>query len=152
MGRFEVRTQIAAAPARCFSLSLSVDAHTESMGTSGESAVAGVTSGELALGDTVTWRARHFGVWFRMTSAITSYDRPSQFVDEQVAGPFAWWRHEHRFEPTADGGTRMTDVVEFRSPGGPVGTLVDRTFLSHYMAKLIHQRNTWLRQALESIE
>lgn len=150
MARFETQTQIDADPARCFDLSLSVDAHTTSMRSSGERAVAGVTTGQLAHGDTVTWRARHFGVWFRMTSAITVYDRPHQFVDEQVSGPFAAWRHEHRFEPAATGGTRMIDVVEFCSPVGPVGALVDRAFLSRYMAGLIEQRNTWLRQALES--
>ena len=150
MPRFEVQTRITAEPARCFDLSLSVDAHTESMGPSGERAVGAIISGQMALGDTVTWRARHFGVWFRMTSAIAAYDRPVRFVDEQVRGPFAFWRHEHRFEPIASGGTQMIDVVEFRSPGGPVGRLVDRAVLSRYMAKLIRQRNAWLQQALES--
>jgi ligand-binding SRPBCC domain-containing protein len=146
----EVQTQIAAEPGRCFDLSLSVDAHLESMGPSGERAVAGITTGQMGLDDTVTWRARHFGIWFRMTSAITEFDRPVRFVDEQVRGPFAFWRHEHRFELTASGGTRMIDVVEFGSPGGPVGGLVDRVFLSHYMNKLIQQRNRWLRRALEA--
>lgn len=148
--RFEVQTQIAATPAACFDLSLSVDAHTASMGPSGERAVAGVTSGRMAHGDTVTWRARHFGIWFRMTSAITAYDRPARFVDEQVAGPFASWRHEHRFEPLGPGGTRMVDVVEFRSPGGWLGSLVDRALLARYMERLILQRNAWLRRTLES--
>ena len=150
MPRFVVTTLIAAAPARCFDLSLSVDAHTQSMGPSGEEAVAGTTSGTMHLGDAVTWRARHFGIRFRMTSAITAYDRPRLFVDEQVRGPFASWRHEHRFEATPSGGTRMLDVVEFRSPGGPVGDLVDRFLLSAYMAKLIRQRNAWLVTTLEA--
>jgi hypothetical protein len=43
---------------------------------SGERAVGGVTSGIMKLGDTVTWRARHFGIVFRMTSAITEYQYP----------------------------------------------------------------------------
>lgn len=148
--RFELRTQLAAPPARCFELSLSVDAHTASMSSSGEHAVDGITSGQMSLGDTVTWRARHFGVWFRMTSAITAYEYPARFVDEQTRGPFATWRHEHRFKPGASGGTEMIDVIEFRSPGGPIGSLVDRAFLARYMAKLIAQRNVWLRQTLEA--
>lgn len=149
MPRFELQTPIAAPPDRCFDLSLSVDAHTQSMRASGETAVAGVTAGRMSLGDTVTWRARHFGVWFRMTSAVTAYDRPASFVDEQVRGPFAHWRHEHRFEPAAGGGTRMTDVVQFRSPAGPFGAFVDRVFLAGYMMRLVDQRNAWLKQALE---
>ncbi len=100
------------------------------MGPSGEQAVGAINSGQMALGDTVTWRARHFGLWFRMTSAITEYDPPVHFVDEQVRGPLAFWRHEHRFERIASGGTEMVEVVEFRSPGGSVGRLVDRALLS----------------------
>jgi hypothetical protein len=69
-----LETLIAASIGECFDLSLSVDAHTASMRASGERAVSGVTSGALKLGDTVTWRARHFGIVFRMTSAITEYD------------------------------------------------------------------------------
>jgi len=83
-----LETLIAAPVAACFDLSLSVDAHTVSMAASGERAVAGVTSGVMKLGDTVTWRARHFGIAFRMTSAITYYERPIRFVDEQQRGPF----------------------------------------------------------------
>lgn len=120
------------------------------MADSAERAIDGVTRGQMALGDTVTWRARHFGVWFRMTSAITVYDYPTRFVDEQVRGPFATWWHEHRFEQSPCGGTLMIDVVEFRAPGGPFGTLVDRAFLVRYMTKLIRQRNAWLRCTLES--
>ena len=35
-----------------------------------------------------------------------------RFVDRQVNGPYAWWRHEHRFEETPRG-TRVIDDVEF---------------------------------------
>ncbi|MEO6509563.1 MAG: hypothetical protein ABIO16_01140 [Nocardioides sp.] len=40
--------------------------------------------------------------------------------------------------------------MEFRSPGGPVGKLVDRFLLSAYKAKLIRQRNAWLAKDLEA--
>jgi ligand-binding SRPBCC domain-containing protein len=148
--RFQIETQIAADPLQCFDLSLSVDAHSESMAASGERAVEGVTAGRMKLGDTVTWRARHFGIWFRMTSVITAYERPLRFVDEQVRGPFARWWHEHEFHDDGRGGTRMIDIIEFRSPGGPIGRMADRVMLARYMAKLIRQRNEWLRNSLES--
>lgn len=150
MPRFEIETEIAADPAQCFDLSLSVDAHAESMAASGERAVGGVTAGRMNLGDTVTWRARHFGIWFRMTSAITAYEFPWRFVDEQVRGPFTRWWHEHRFQENGHGGALMIDVIEFRSPGGPIGRLADRVVLARYMEKLIRQRNEWLQQSLES--
>jgi ligand-binding SRPBCC domain-containing protein len=36
-----------------------------------------------------------------------------RFVDRQVNGPYVWWHHEHRFEATSGGGTRVVDHVEF---------------------------------------
>ena len=150
MPSFRIETVIAAPVADCFALSLSVDAHTASMGQSGERAVAGVTSGEMTLGDTVTWRARHFGIPFRMTSAITAYEHPTRFVDEQQRGPFRCWWHEHRFTPTDAGGALMVDVVRFRSPLGPLGRVADAVVLGRYMPHLLHQRNAWLKQELES--
>lgn len=148
MPELVLTTHVAAPPGRCFALSLSVDAHTRSMGASGERAVAGVTSGSLTLGDTVTWQARHFGLPFRMTSAITVFEEPTRFVDEQAKGPFASWWHEHLFQPSGDG-TVMTDRVRYRSPAGPVGVLVDRLVLERYMTRLLAQRNAWLKQELE---
>jgi ligand-binding SRPBCC domain-containing protein len=129
-------------------MSLSVDAHTASMGRSKERAVAGVTQGEMSLGDAVTWQARHFGIPFRMTSAITAYDRPHRFVDEQQRGPFPRWWHEHTFVER-DGTTDMTDVVRYLVPAGPVGRLVDAVRLHAYMRRLLEARNAWLKSELE---
>ncbi len=100
-------------------------------------------------GEEVTWRAWHVGVPFRMTSRIAEYDRPRIFVDQQVRGPFGEWRHEHRFEE-ADGHTVMRDVVDFRSPLGPLGALVDRLVLRRYMTRVLETRNAVLREAAES--
>ena len=95
---FECKTTIEASQPAVFDLSLSVDAHLESMAGSKERAIAGVTAGPIGLGEEVTWRAVHFGVPFRMTSRVTELERPRRFVDEQVRGPFHWFRHEHLFD------------------------------------------------------
>ena len=149
MPRIELATFIPTSRERCFELSLSVDAHSASMAESGERAIGGVTSGVMNLGDTVTWRARHFGIPFTMTSTISEYESPSRFVDEQVSGPFRRWWHEHRFE-VADGGTLMVDVAQYSSPLGPIGRLVDALFLERYMTRLLKQRNAWLAETLSS--
>ena len=101
----------------------------------------------MGLGDTATWRARHFGLPFTMTSQITEHDPPHRFVDEQVSGPFGRWWHEHTFEET-NGTTTMTDVVEFASPLGPLGRMVDALVLTRYLTRLLTQRNLWLIDAL----
>jgi ligand-binding SRPBCC domain-containing protein len=140
-------TRVAASARECFDLSLSVDAHVASMSRSGERVDAGIESGVMGLGDSVTWRARHAGLPFTMTSQITEYDAPHRFVDEQVTGPFRRWWHEHTFEET-EGATTMTDTVEFASPLGPLGTLVDAMVLTRYMTRLLTVRNLWLLEAL----
>lgn len=149
MPSIELMNMIPAQADKCFELSLSVEAHTESMNGSGERIIGGVSSGSMRLGDVVTWRARHFGIPFTMTSQITEYEAPHRFVDEQVAGPFRRWWHEHRFEPVADG-TRMIDVVEFDSPVGPLGQLANRLVLTRYMTRLLRDRNRWLVEKLST--
>lgn len=148
MPHLELSTTIAAPPEVCFDLSLDVDLHTQSTGAR-EVIVGGVRSGRMNLGDDVTWKAWHFGIPFRMTSEITEYESPVRFVDEQTRGPFASWRHEHHFEEH-EGGTLMTDVVDYRSPLGPIGSLVDRIRLERYMVELLQRRNAFLRQAAEA--
>lgn len=91
----------------------------------------------------MTWKARHFGFPFTMTSRITEFERPLRFVDEQRDGPFTAFRHEHRFEAT-DRGTRMHDHITLTAPLGPLGVLAERTFLTHRMRSLIEIRNAHL--------
>lgn len=148
MPRLELTTWLPAPPAACFDLSLSVDAHTGSMGRHRERATAGVTSGILGLGDTVTWRATHFGLPFTMTARVSEHDAPQRFVDEQVSGPFRRWWHEHTFVAER-GGTRMTDTVEFLAPFGPLGRVAETVLLTRYMTHLLEQRNAWLRESLD---
>lgn len=145
----ELATWLPATPAECFDLSLSVDAHTGSMGRHRERATAGVTSGIMGPGDTVTWRATHFGLPFTMTAQVTEHERPHRFVDEQVSGPFQRWWHEHTFVEE-DGGTRMTDMVELRAPLGPLGRVAETVLLTRYMTRLLERRNAWLRESLDA--
>ena len=142
----DLTTACPAPPAVMFALSLDVEEHLASMAHSGERAVGGVTSGRLALGQTVTWRARHFGLVWRMTSRITALDEPHRFVDEQVRGPFARFRHEHRFDATPSGCT-MRDVISFDAPLGVLGRMVERAVLRRYLERLIRTRNESLVRA-----
>jgi ligand-binding SRPBCC domain-containing protein len=130
-------------PGEAFDLSLDVEVHTASMAAAREVAVAGITHGRMALHDEVTWRAWHFGVPWRMTSRITIFERPRRFVDEQVRGPFARFRHEHVFE-SSQGATRMIDRIEFAAPLGRLGLVAERLVLASYVGELIKRRNAYL--------
>ena len=136
-------TLVPAEPELAFDLSTDIGTHLESMEESGERAVDGVTSGLIALGESVTWNARHFGITWKMTSTITEWDRPHCFVDEQSRGPFASFHHVHRFK-AVDGGTEMADEIEYQAPFGYLGEMVDRLILNRHLRKLIDIRNEFI--------
>ncbi|MCD2444153.1 SRPBCC family protein [Agromyces sp. SYSU K20354] len=142
---FTLVTESSVAAGSLFDISLDIDSHVESMARSGERAIAGVTSGRIGLDETVTWRARHFGIWFTMTSKITALERPHRFVDEQVEGPFKAFTHVHAFEQV-DGGSRMVDTITVASP--LLGRLAERLVLVPYLRRLIAGRNKQLVEAL----
>ncbi len=122
----ELCTEIDASTEVCFDLSRSIDLHKISTQQTHEEAIAGVTTGLISLGETVTWRARHFGVWQQLTTQITEFDRPTFFTDEMVQGVFAGFQHEHHFR-SIDKATKMTDYFNFQSPLGILGHLANRT-------------------------
>jgi len=126
-----------------FDLALDIDAHMVSMVASDERAIDGVITGIIGLDETVTWRARHFGITWTMTVRISELDRPNRFVDRQHRGPFKEFVHEHTFVPV-EGGTHVTDHVRFAAPLGPLGWFAEQLVLKRYIAKLIDARNDFM--------
>lgn len=53
-----------------------------------------------------------YGLPIPWRTRIDAWEPGVRFVDRQVAGPYRWWHHEHRFE-AAEAGTRVIDHVEF---------------------------------------
>lgn len=149
MPTIRLETLIAASPERCFDLSLSVDLHRQSVAHTHERPIAGVTSGVMRLGDSVTWEAVHLGVRQHLTTKITAYDRPHSFVDEMTRGIFQEMKHHHAFIPQPPG-TLMIDAFTFRAPLGILGRVAERVFLTRYMRGLLLTRNRYLKQAAEA--
>jgi ligand-binding SRPBCC domain-containing protein len=147
-------TSIHAPIERCFDLSRSIDLHTLSTAQTGEKAVAGRTSGLISHGETVTWKARHFGIWQTLTSQITAYQYPHYFCDEMLQGAFRSIRHEHWFQSvnadTILSLTEMKDVFGFESPLGWLGKLANRAFLTNYMERLLTERNRVIKAFAET--
>jgi ligand-binding SRPBCC domain-containing protein len=142
----EIVTTIEASRDIVFGLELDMDVHAASLAASGETATTSTGRRHVALGDEVTFRARHFGLVWRMTSRITAYEPPHRFVDDQVRGPFRTMRHEHLFDDLGDGRTRMTDRMTVRAPGDPVA----RWLLTPYLRRLLRQRAAHIGQRAEA--
>ena len=97
MPRIELETSVAAPIERVFDLSRSIDLHAVTQRPHGEQAIAGVTTGLIGLGEAVTWRAKHFGLWLTLSSEITEFDRPHYFRDSMIKGAFQRFDHDHFF-------------------------------------------------------
>lgn len=144
-----LHTEINAPIERCFLLSLSVDLHKVSASQTHEEAIAGVTHGIMKLHDEVTWQAKHFGIRFHMTSAVTAYEHPTYFVSRMMKGPFKKLYHQHLFSEK-DGKTLMTDIFELQAPLGLLGNLAEKCFLVSYMERFLITRNRILKQTAEN--
>src|SRR5580658_3980983 len=154
MVRLEEITTIRAALDRCFDLARSVEVHLAGNVHFGEQAVAtgGVTTGLIGLGQRVTWRAQHFGIWHNLTSEITAMERPVWFQDNMVRGIFRFLKHDHFFRTLSPDETEMKDVFCFAAPLPVLGPLAEVAFLSRYMHALLCERNAVIRGIAESSE
>lgn len=66
-------------------------------------------------GTLIDYTIRDMGLRWRWRTLITVYQSPVLFIDEQLKGPYSYWRHEHHFLPV-DGGTLMLDVIHYALP------------------------------------
>ncbi len=146
------RTVVRAPIERCFDLARSVEVHLAGNVHFGEMAMAtgGVTSGLLNLGDRVTWRARHFGIRWQLTSEIAAMDWPNSFQHVMLQGPFRSMKHDHVFRGLSENETEMRDVFCFEAPLPVLGHIAEITFLRRYMRALLRERNAVLKRIAES--
>jgi ligand-binding SRPBCC domain-containing protein len=152
MVRIEFETRITAPLDRCFDLARSIDLHVLSTGGTGERAIAGKTSGLIEMGETVTWRGRHFGVLLTHTSKIIAYDRPRYFKDCMIEGAFKRFEHEHKFSSEPDGSTLMIDLMEFEAPLRVLGVATERLVLRSYLQRFLKARNSYIKHVAEADE
>ena len=151
MPRVELSIKIQSPIETVFDLARSIDLHTESTAQTNEVAVAGVTSGLIELGESVTWEATHFFVKQQLTAKIVAFDRPNHFRDSMVQGIFKHFDHDHFFEATPTG-TVMRDVFEYSSPFGVIGQIANFLLVDRHMRKLLVERNKVIKRIAESNE
>jgi ligand-binding SRPBCC domain-containing protein len=77
---------------------------------------------QMQEGTVIGYGLRLFGVPLRWQACIIHWRPPTEFVDEQVHGPYRVWRHTHRFHESG-GETIIEDVVRYRLPFGPFGEI-----------------------------
>ena len=131
-----------------FDCARSIDNHQLSTAKTNEKAIAGRTSGLCELGDEVTWRAKHFGIYQTLSSKITKLKAPFYFQDCMVKGAFSFIKHHHFFEEN-NGVTAMKDVFTYGVPYGIFGKLFNKLILKNYMIALLTERNSVIKGVAE---
>lgn len=148
MSKIYLKTIIKADIHIVFDLARDIDLHQKSTFKTGETAIAGRTEGLIELNETVTWRAKHLGVYQTHTSKIISMKKPYEFTDIMLKGTFKALKHQHVFKQDGEN-TIMTDIFEFESPFGFVGKLFNRFFLKNYLTEFLVTRNELIKQTAE---
>ena len=149
MPQIHLTTFIQAPIQRVFDLSRSINLHKISTAHTNEKAIAGTTNGLINKGETVTWQAKHLFKLRQFTSTITAMESPVSFTDEMIQGDFKSFAHQHHFKQ-AKNGTIMIDVVDFESPYGITGKVVNKFFLKNYMEGLLVKRNKIIKEYAET--
>ena len=72
------------------------------------------------------------------------------FADVQRRGPFAYWYHRHRFEPTPQDTTIMIDEIEYALPLGWLGRLVAGPFVRAKLQRVFDYRHNVLAEKVRA--
>ena len=94
---------------------------------------------EMRAGTRIDYELSLWGLPVRWRTRITCFEPNRRFVDEQEAGPYAYWHHLHEFEADGDR-TRMTDEVSYRLPFGTLGALAHPLWLERQLADIFDYR------------
>lgn len=100
----------------------------------------------MKAGKLIDYRLRLFGIPFGWRTRIVEWQPGERFVDEQLRGPYASWRHVHTFAE-CESGTRMTDRVEYRLPLLPAGA-VALPLVRRQLDRIFRYRASAMRQLL----
>jgi ligand-binding SRPBCC domain-containing protein len=85
------------------------------------------------------------GIRMKWTTEITHINSMHYFIDVQQEGPYAFWHHQHHFTPQ-NGGTLMHDILHYKVPYGPIGTIADLIMVNKMVDEIFEHR----RIAIES--
>jgi len=95
--------------------------------------------GLMFAGMLIKYRLRLFGVPFRWVTKIEEAVDGDRFVDVQLTGPYAMWRHTHTFRSTSEG-IVIGDRIEYRMRYGWLGSLAHVLFVRRQIDSIFNYR------------
>ncbi len=102
--------------------------------------IIGEVPGKMYSGQLIAYRISPApGLWLHWLTEIRHVTAGIRFVDEQRAGPYKFWYHEHNFEPMA-GGVMMRDCVTYEIGWGPLGWLAEKLWIGRQLRQIFDYR------------
>lgn len=106
-------------------------------------------SGGIANGGRLVFRVRMGPIWQKWVAEHDGYERGKMFRDRQASGPFAYWQHTHRFEDRPEGGSVLTDEVEYRLPLAPFSDVAPKCLVEDKISAMFRYRRAVMTADLE---
>lgn len=107
----------------------------------------------MQAGTVIEYRIRVHGIPIGWRTRIEEYLPRSRFVDEQIAGPYRSWRHEHDFA-RVPGGTEIRDRVTYQMRFGWLGDIAHALFVARDLRRIFDYRaaaiERWMGSARRS--
>ena len=103
---------------------------------------------EIHEGRLIDYRIKINGIPFDWQTEICIWEPPYKFMDQQIKGPYKVWRHLHTFEDH-NGDTKMTDIVDFLSPGWILEPIINELYIKHKVKAIIDYRATQIKKWAE---
>lgn len=83
----------------------------------------------------------------RWTTEIMKVSKPDFFEDRQLSGPYGHWYHRHLFREI-EGGTEMTDIVEYGLPFDLLGEVVEALIVGRRLDEVFEYRRRKVAELL----
>jgi uncharacterized protein (TIGR01777 family) len=105
------------------------------------------STGGIEAGNTVVFKVYQGPLPVTWTALHTDFVEGEWFADRQTSGPFAQWRHTHRFTDAPDGSV-LEDRIEYELPLGPVGALAAGRMVREKLVRMFAYRHRVTAQDL----
>lgn len=79
------------------------------------------------------------GIPLTWVTEITQVKEHFYFIDNQKAGPYKFWHHQHFFRKT-DKGVEMNDIVNYAAPYGVVGKIMESIIIEKKVKEIFDYR------------
>ncbi len=105
---------------------------------------------KLEKGLKIDLTVRKFGIPVECQFVVTDLETDKFFADQQLKGPFAFWRHEHKFVGISDSRSLMNDSVQYSLPLGFLSEGFAGPLMDKDLERLFRYRHEILKNDLSA--